>query len=518
MKAKKIFKGMTAAAVAAVLAASMVPMTAFAAAPGYDDLTAQAVTMPSTLSSAKYNVYLVASAAHKTGDASGVYEYTLETGFTNVPGLAVNPDNKRLTYNGSVLSTSTSASDLKELADALETASSSASTVTDGSDLASGSSLTLAPGYYLVTTTGTQMKSAPILVSVTDAAKTLTAKSSDLTFEKNIVSVKDGQGTVDGTLDKHKSAEVAVGSEVTYEIKTNFPSYSDEVVAAVNRTDGPSLNITDFVITDDPSRGITLKDIVVKVDNTEVATSSGTYVIDDSVTTGKNGGTGFKITFDDAYVVNNKDKSVVVSFKADVNEHAASQDAIPNDATLNFANDYATGGGSGELKDETDIYRTDLIIYKTDEASNPIEGVGFTVYKTNPATDAGVTKGDAIGLERYTDAEGKITITDLPAGTYIISETKVPANYKKADDVTITIEAIKDTASNKYTGAYKFTGTDKISDTENDNMKTIVNIKGQELPGTGGMGTIIFTVVGAGVVLVAGIMLIVYMKKRKIEE
>lgn len=31
MKAKKIFKGMTAAAVAVVLAASMVPMTAFAA-------------------------------------------------------------------------------------------------------------------------------------------------------------------------------------------------------------------------------------------------------------------------------------------------------------------------------------------------------------------------------------------------------------------------------------------------------------------------------------------------------
>lgn len=516
MKAKKIFKGMTAAAVAAVLAASMVPMTAFAAAPGYDDLSSQTVTMPSTLSSAKYNVYLVASAAHKTGDASGVYEYTLETGFTSVPGLAVNPDNKRLTYNGSVLSTSTSASDLKNLADALKTASSSASTVTDGSDLASGSSLTLAPGYYLVTTTGTQMKSAPILVSVTDAAKTLTAKSSDLTFEKNIVSVSNG--TVDGTADKHKSAEVAIGSEVEYEIKTNFPSYSDEVVAAVKKDVNP-LNITDFVITDDPSSGITLKDdIVVKVDGTAVEESAGAYVIDKNVTTGTNGGTGFKITFADAYVVNNQNKSVVVSFKADVNEHAASQDAIPNDATLNFANDYATGGGDGELKDETDIYRTDLIIYKTDEASNPIEGVGFTVYKTNPATDAGVTKGDAIGLERFTDAEGKITITDLPAGTYIISETTVPANYKKADDVTITIEAIKDTASNQYTGAYKFTGTDKISDTENDNMKTIVNIKGQELPGTGGMGTIIFTVVGAGVVLVAGIMLIVYMKKRKIEE
>jgi len=516
MKAKKIFKGMTAAAVAAVLAASMVPMTAFAAAPGYDDLTAQTVKMPATLENAKYNVYLVASAAHKTGDASGVYEYTLETGFTGVTNFAVDA-NKRLTYKNSVLSASTSASDLKELADALETASSSATAVTGGSNLGSGDSLTLAPGYYLVTATGTQMKSAPILASVTDAAKELTAKSSDLTFEKNIVSVKDGQGTVDGTADKHKSAEVAIGSEVTYEIKTNFPSYSNEVVAAVKKDVDP-LNITDFVITDDPSSGITLKEIVVKVDGTEVAESAGTYSLNKNVTTGTNGGTGFTITFADPYVVNNQNKSVVVSFKADVNERAASQTAIPNDAILNFDNDYATGGGDGELKDETDIYRTDLIIYKTDEASNPIAGVGFTVYKTNPATDAGVTKGDAIGSERFTDVEGKITITDLPAGTYIISETTVPANYKKADDVTITIEAIKDTASNKYTGAYKFTGTDKISDTENDNMKTIVNIKGQELPGTGGMGTIIFTVAGAGVVLVAGIMLIVYMKKRKIEE
>lgn len=506
MKAKKIFKGMTAAAVAAVLAASMVPMTAFAA-DGYDDLSTQSVTMPANLANAKYNVYLVASAAHKTVDAAGVYEYTIADAF-KVTDFAVDA-NKRLTYKGAVLDkNSTSASDVKQLADALKTASSGASTVAGGSDLAGGSSLNLAPGYYLVTATGTQMESAPILVSVTNEAETLTAKSSDLTFEKNIVGVKEGQGNVDGTVDKHKSAEVAVGSEVEYEIVTNFPSYSDEVVDAVK---GGTSDITNFVITDNPSTGITLKDIVVKVDGQTVGASNNTYTLDDDVV-GTNGGTGFTITFADAYVVNNKDKSVVVSFKADVNENAGSQTAIPNDATLNFGNDYSTGSGNGKLDDETDLYRTDLIINKTDEADQPIQGVGFTIYKTI-ATGDSITKGDAIGDERPTDSDGKITIKDLPAGTYIISETTVPANYKKADDVTITITATKN-ASLKYTGTYKFDGTDD----EDDNTKTIVNIKGQTLPGTGGMGTIIFTVAGVSVVALAGIMLVVYMKKRKADE
>ena len=38
------------------------------------------------------------------------------------------------------------------------------------------------------------------------------------------------------------------------------------------------------------------------------------------------------------------------------------------------------------------------------------------------------------------------------------------------------------------------------------------------LPGTGGMGTVLFTVGGAAVVLLAGALFVVYMRKRKVEE
>ena len=48
--------------------------------------------------------------------------------------------------------------------------------------------------------------------------------------------------------------------------------------------------------------------------------------------------------------------------------------------------------------------------------------------------------------------------------------------------------------------------------------KTVDNPLTESLPGTGGMGTVLFTVGGAAVVLLAGAMFVVYMRKRKVEE
>ena len=81
MKAKKIFKGMTAAAVAAVLAASMVPMTAFAAAVTTDT---QEITFNSNVTNLTYKIYQVATATVAAGGTA--YDYTLVAPFTDVAG------------------------------------------------------------------------------------------------------------------------------------------------------------------------------------------------------------------------------------------------------------------------------------------------------------------------------------------------------------------------------------------------------------------------------------------------
>ena len=47
---------------------------------------------------------------------------------------------------------------------------------------------------------------------------------------------------------------------------------------------------------------------------------------------------------------------------------------------------------------------------------------------------------------------------------------------------------------------------------------TIENPLLETLPATGGIGSVIFTVSGAAIVLLAGVLFVIYMKKRKAEE
>lgn len=151
------------------------------------------------------------------------------------------------------------------------------------------------------------------------------------------------------------------------------------------------------------------------------------------------------------------------------------------------------------------------------------------------------------------DASGRINFTGLDAGVYWLQETKAPAGYvKQSDPVQITIEATMDSreiteyydqAGNwydqpgtgrtefKYTteelASYKVTyGTtassytfDHVHESGSNEIKwsiatsseapqSIVNTKGVELPSTGGMGTTIFYIIGAVLVIGAGILLV----------
>ncbi len=103
------------------------------------------------------------------------------------------------------------------------------------------------------------------------------------------------------------------------------------------------------------------------------------------------------------------------------------------------------------------------------------------------------------------NADGTLNFEGLGAGTYTITETVVPAGYTKAQDVTVVITF--DNETKKFTATVN--GEAATADaTTNLFPVDVINVAGNTLPETGGIGTTIFYVVGAMLVLGAGVVLI----------
>lgn len=538
MKAKKIFKGMTAAAVAAVLAASMVPMTAFAADA---KITVNTSSIQSVASVGKITAYKVA-----------VKDSTSTTGWKWNDNVV---DKTKLTGNNADFDkiAAYTGNATKQLAAELQKAIKSGVVGTDLTKNADTDTFSLAnpaEGYYLLIVTPAENAAItyqPILVQVNAGEEKTVSdiKYSEINIDKSITGVSSNIENASGDTFDTNVAQVKIGDTINFQLKTRIPNY-DPKIATDRTVDDNNKTLLDkfqpFTITDNPTN-IKLDQNSVKVylsedDKLDLVATEG-KAADTKLNEGENDGYTLKFdTSGNATIVlnstgvvlkdgDNTDTNpadgvsdyagyyVFVTLNGTLQEGAVIEgEGNPNEAKVTFSNDYSTGSNAVEKDDNVKVYTTQLVINKLNNSEEKLAGAEFKIYQKDTENNEVII---ASGTKATTDVNGQIKLTGLSAGTYYIQETKAPEGYKL--DSTVKTFVINETSDNLAKTVTFEAGTDDITKETDDGFSMyIFNTPGSELPGTGGMGTIIFTVAGAGVVLVAGIMLIVYMKKRKIEE
>lgn len=158
----------------------------------------------------------------------------------------------------------------------------------------------------------------------------------------------------------------------------------------------------------------------------------------------------------------------------------------------------------------TNTYTYGIPVFKhtgTGENKQALAGAEFKLYTDAECTDALKFTKNVDNKYRYDEANGNTTLTSLAdgminiegikEGTYYLKETKAPKGYNLLKDaIIITINADGDIK----------TGTTTVTQVD------VQNNAGSILPSTGGIGTTIFYIAGALLVLAAGVVLIA--KKR----
>ena len=330
-------------------------------------------------------------------------------------------------------------------------------------------------GYYFVTSTN----GALCNLTTTDPAVTIYDKN-DMPFVKTA---------------PEKSVEV--GKKVNYTITGKVP-------------DTTGFDEYTYEITDTMSEGLTfnrdsLKVMVGTVNVTDVADKC-TITYDEATPN------TFKVTIKVMKCKVGDD--IVVTYNATVNEKAVAT-VSTNKAVLKYS-DNPTDKESKAEKPEVvhKVYSAKITIdkyWKEGETEHELAGVGFKLYKKESAATGGaeitkyyvkdkttnaVTWDEDItkATEVITDENGAANFTGLANGTYYLVETKTPAGFNPLTDV----ETIEINGSEEGTGLTK-------------NVR-VENKTGAVLPSTGGMGTTVFYVLGAVLVVGAGVLLVT--KKR----
>jgi len=196
---------------------------------------------------------------------------------------------------------------------------------------------------------------------------------------------------------------------------------------------------------------------------------------------------------------------IVITYTATLNEKAVVNTAESNTATLTWDKFSKT------VTTPISLYTYGLQITKQNEKGGLLTGAVFTIEKKG-ADDSWTYLGEGHGSTTTdttnghyiwtSDANGALSVERLDEGTYRYTEIKAPNGYNLL------------TAPVQFVIAKDATNAANVSGKTNGyQTATVVNYSKLVLPSTGGMGTTIFTVLGALIVLTSGLFLALNRKR-----
>lgn len=255
-------------------------------------------------------------------------------------------------------------------------------------------------------------------------------------------------------------------------------------------------------------------------------------------------GQGISVSFADLKNVESavKGKYIIVEYSAKLNSSAViGGNGNRNSVYLEYSNN-PNQSGTGDSdntgrtpEDKVVVFTYELDTTKVDknDPSKKLKDAKFKLYRGSGEEKqyAQVTDGKVSGwtteanaTELSSDAQGLFKVTGLDDGTYYLEETVAPDGYNKLTNPVAVIISANTTNGQEWTN-YDQTPLTKIDVTVDDTKGTgnaaagtaaitVANVKGNTLPSTGGMGTVLLYVAGVAVFALAGVTLVMALRRR----
>lgn len=388
-------------------------------------------------------------------------------------------------------------------ADATATVSKNAAT--DGKYTATFTNLDY--GYYVVAVPG-----ATVADTNSQYAALVRVHSTSVDAEiKGALPTVDKKVQVNGT--GKDATDAKIGDTLTFTLTSTIPDMS-------------AYNTYTFNFKDTLSKGLTFGQVTsVKVGDTTLTKDTDYTVTTAPADSGK---TLLTVAMKDFKTKQqaNAGKKITVTYAATLNKDAVVGGAgNVNSATIQYSNNPSTNGTGESEPSKVRVFTYGFTVDKYtgknyDDTATRLAGAEFTlahkggtaisfvkvadsatqnaVYRVAKADEAGAT------TTITTPANGKVDFRGLENGEYTLTETKAPAGYNKlASAIGVKVEGQNDGTDTTNATVHITYNNDNGSNYDKTASKGVIPVRnksGVVLPGTGGMGTIAFTVIGVLVI------------------